>query len=212
MPRDENCPRDAGGDEGDWNKRSGRAWEGAGNSARAQSSQANQSRTTEPGLTWKKMDLHLHTPASSDYRDPGITYLDVLKKAEEKSLDMIAFADHNTVGGYSAMHREIETLTLLEKLNRLTDEERATLNEYRRLLGKIVVLPAFEFTATFGFHILGVFPENTSVRKLEYSAARPERARRKNGHWRARCWFDFRRLAGLPGHRCRGRPGNRRSR
>ena len=114
------------------------------------------------------MDLHLHTPASSDYRDPGITYLDVLKKAEEKSLDMIAFADHNTVGGYAAMHREIETLTLLEKLNRLTDEERATLDEYRRLLGKIVVLPAFEFTATFGFHILGVFPENTSVRKLEY--------------------------------------------
>ena len=52
----------------------------------------------EPGMDWKRMDLHLHTPASSDYRDPGITYLDILKKAEEKKLDMIAFADHNTVG------------------------------------------------------------------------------------------------------------------
>jgi hypothetical protein len=114
------------------------------------------------------MDLHLHTPASSDYRDPGISYLDVLKKAEEKGLDMIAFADHNTVGGYAAMHREIETLTLLEKLGRITNQERETLSEYRRLLDKIVVLPAFEFTATFGFHILGIFPENTSVRKLEY--------------------------------------------
>jgi hypothetical protein len=114
------------------------------------------------------MDLHLHTPASSDYRDPGISYLDILKKAEEKGIDMIAFADHNTVAGYSAMNREIETLTLLERLGRMTDVERETLSEYRRLRAKIVVLPGFEFTATFGFHILGIFPENTSVRKLEY--------------------------------------------
>jgi histidinol phosphatase-like PHP family hydrolase len=114
------------------------------------------------------MDLHIHTPASSDYRDPGISYLDILKKAEEKGLDIIAFADHNSVGGYAAMHREIETLTLLERLGRLTDDERVTLNEYRRLLDKLVVLPSFEFTATFGFHILGIFPENTSTRKLEH--------------------------------------------
>jgi hypothetical protein len=120
------------------------------------------------GMRWIKMDLHLHTPASSDYRDPGISYLDILKMAEEKDLDLIAFSDHNSVGGYAAMHREIETLTLLERLGRMTDAERVTLNEYRRLLNKITVLPAFEFTATFGFHILGVFPENTSIRKLEY--------------------------------------------
>lgn len=127
-----------------------------------------RTRQAGGGLEWKKMDLHLHTPASSDYRDPGISYLDILKKAEEHKLDMIAFTDHNSVGGYAAMHREVETLTLLERLNRMTDVERETLSEYRRLLAKIVVLPGFEFTATFGFHILGIFPENTSVRKLEY--------------------------------------------
>ncbi|HET9493271.1 MAG TPA: transcriptional regulator, partial [Chloroflexia bacterium] len=127
-----------------------------------------RTRQAGAGLDWKKMDLHIHTPASSDYRDPGISYLDVLKKAEEKDLDMIAFTDHNSVGGYAAMHREIETLTLLERLGRMTDVERETLNEYRRLLAKITVLPGFEFTATFGFHILGIFPEGTSVRKLEY--------------------------------------------
>jgi hypothetical protein len=127
-----------------------------------------RNRPAGGGLVWKRMDLHLHTPASSDYRDPGISYLDILKKAEEKNLDMIAFADHNTVAGFAAMHREVETLTLLERLGRATDEERTTLSEYRRLLAKITVLPGFEFTATFGFHILGIFPENTSVRKLEY--------------------------------------------
>ncbi|MDQ6695108.1 MAG: putative DNA binding domain-containing protein [Chloroflexota bacterium] len=130
--------------------------------------EAARNRVSGSGLQWKKMDLHLHTPASSDYRDPGISYLDILKKAEEKGLDLIAFADHNTVSGYAAMHEEVETLTLLERLKRATPDELAKLAEYRRLLAKIVVLPAFEFTATFGFHILGVFPENTSVRKLEY--------------------------------------------
>lgn len=130
--------------------------------------EAARTRQAGGGLDWKRMDLHLHTPASSDYRDPGISYLDILKKAEEKNLDMIAFTDHNTVGGYAAMHREIETLTLLERLGRMSDAERETLSEYRRLLAKINVLPGFEFTATFGFHVLGIFPENTSVRKLEY--------------------------------------------
>ena len=44
-----------------------------------------RTRQAGGGLEWKKMDLHLHTPASSDYRDPGISYLDILKKAEEKA-------------------------------------------------------------------------------------------------------------------------------
>ena len=46
-----------------------------------------RTRQAGAGLDWKKMDLHIHTPASSDYRDPGISYLDVLKKAEEKDLE-----------------------------------------------------------------------------------------------------------------------------
>ena len=130
--------------------------------------EAARNRPEGDGLRWFKLDLHIHTPASSDYRDPGVSYLDILKKAERENLDLIAFADHNTVAGYTAMHREIETLTLLDRLGRANPEERQTLSEYKRLLAKIVVLPAFEFTATFGFHILGIFPENTSTRKLEY--------------------------------------------
>ncbi len=56
------------------------------------------------------------------------------------------------------MQEEIEQLELLEKLKRILPEEKARLAEYRRLLDKILVLPGFEFTATFGFHILGIFP------------------------------------------------------
>ncbi|MGB8645064.1 MAG: RNA-binding domain-containing protein [Anaerolineae bacterium] len=117
---------------------------------------------------WRKMDLHLHTPASVDYREPNATYLDFLKKAEEKGLDIVAFTDHNTVAGYERYLNEVESLILLERLNRLTDVEREQLSEYRRLQDKLLILPGFEITATLGFHILGIFSPDTSVRELEH--------------------------------------------
>jgi hypothetical protein len=114
------------------------------------------------------MDLHVHTPASSDYEEPGVSYLDILKKAEERGVDILAFTDHNTVAGYRAMQDEIEQLAWLEKQNRLQKDEKTRLEEYRRLLDQILVLPGFEFTATFGFHVLGIFTPGTPIRAMEH--------------------------------------------
>ncbi len=114
------------------------------------------------------MDLHLHTPASSDYEQPDVTYLDILKKAEERGVDILALTDHNTVAGYREMQNEIRQLEWLEKENRLQTHEKERLSEYRRLLDAILVLPGFEFTATFGFHILGIFSPEVSVRAIEH--------------------------------------------
>jgi hypothetical protein len=114
------------------------------------------------------MDLHLHTPASSDYQEPKATYLDVLQRAEARGLDIIAFCDHNTVAGMRQLREEIDELELLERLKRLMPDEANRLAEYRRLLDKILLLPGFEFTATFGFHIMGIFSPETTVRELEH--------------------------------------------
>lgn len=119
-------------------------------------------------MQWRTMDLHIHTPASMDFQQPDVTYLDVLRRAEAKGLDIIAFSDHNTVVGYRRMMEEIQQLELLERLNRLLPEEQSRLNEYRRLREKILVLPGMEFTATFGFHILGIFSEDKPVREIEH--------------------------------------------
>jgi len=97
-----------------------------------------------------------------------VSFLDILHRSEERGLEIIAFTDHNTVAGYRRMKEEIEELELLEKLNRLTDSEKERLEEYRRLLGKILVLPGFEFTATLGFHILGIFSEKKDIREIEH--------------------------------------------
>ena len=68
---------------------------------------------------WRRMDVHLHTPASIDFQEPSITFLDILKKAEARSIDLIAFTDHNSVAGYARFLREIDQLEWLEKLKRI---------------------------------------------------------------------------------------------
>ena len=117
---------------------------------------------------WRRIDLHLHTPSSGDYQEPRAGYLDILQRAEARGLDIIAFTDHNSVAGYAALEREMAELTLLEERARILPDEARRLQEYRRLTERILVLPGFEFTATFGFHILGIFPPETTVRKLEH--------------------------------------------
>ncbi len=125
-------------------------------------------RKKKSKMQWYKMDLHLHTPASADWQEPGVRYLDLLRRAEMQGLDIIAITDHNTVAGCAALQGEIEKLTLLDNLERIQPEERRQLEEYRRIGNKILVLPGFEFTATLGFHVLAVFPPETSLRKLEH--------------------------------------------
>lgn len=119
-------------------------------------------------MKWYTMDLHIHTPVSEDYQQPDVSYLDLLKQAEKMGVDMIAFTDHNSVAGYRKMMEEIEKLELLQSLNRILPEEQIKLREYQRLMDQLLVLPGFEFTATFGFHILGIFSQDTSLREIEH--------------------------------------------
>lgn len=125
-------------------------------------------KNTGKSSEWRRVDLHLHTPASADYKQPEASYLDILEQAEARGLDIIAFTDHNTVAGYREMVEEIHQLELLEQLGRLREEEKDRLQEYQKRLDKVLVLPGFEFTATFGFHILGIFSPETEVRELEF--------------------------------------------
>lgn len=119
-------------------------------------------------MQWHTVDLHLHTPASSDYQQMEVTFLEILQRAEARGLEIIAITDHNTVAGYRRIEEEIEQLELLERLNRLLPEEQGRLAEYRRLKEKILILPGFEFTATFGFHILAIFSPQKTSREIEH--------------------------------------------
>jgi len=126
---------------------------------------ANKKKTRRQ---WYRMDLHIHTPASADYINKDANYVDILRRAEQRGIDILAFTDHNTVNGYAAMMEEISRLEFLDQTGRTQADELRLLAEYRRLLDKVLVLPGFEFTATFGFHILGIFPPNTATRYIEH--------------------------------------------
>lgn len=117
---------------------------------------------------WYTMDAHIHTPASEDFQQPEVTYLEILQKAETRGINILSFTDHNTIAGYRTLQDEIHQLELLEKLNRLLPDERNKLNEYHRLLKKIILLPGFEFTATLGFHILALFSPQKNIREIEH--------------------------------------------
>lgn len=118
-------------------------------------------------LRWMRVDLHIHTPASEDYAEQNVSYLDILREAEHRELEIIAFTDHNTVHGYEQFQHELEILQTLEKIDRLGPEERERLEEYRRLCRKITVLPGFEFTSHYGAHVLGIFSPEHPVSLLE---------------------------------------------
>lgn len=137
------------------------------NSSSQPAQQAN-GKPQQQQRKWYKADLHLHTPASRDYEESGATYLAWLRKAAERGLEIVAITDHNTVAGIGAIRRELEWLTRLEEQGRLQPHERERLEEWRELGNRVVVLPGFEFTATFGFHILAIFSPDTSVRHLEH--------------------------------------------
>lgn len=125
----------------------------------------NKGRTK---MKWYTMDLHIHTPVSEDYQQREVSYLDLLKQAEKRGLDLLAFTDHNSVAGYRKMIEEVEQLKLLKSLNRILPEEQIKLREYIRLMDRLLILPGFEFTATFGFHVLGIFSPDTSLREIEH--------------------------------------------
>ena len=47
-------------------------------------------------MNWYRIDLHIHTPASADYQTPDVSLLDILRQAEVRGADIIAFTDFTT--------------------------------------------------------------------------------------------------------------------
>ncbi|MCY3991308.1 MAG: AAA family ATPase [Caldilineaceae bacterium] len=89
--------------------------------------------------TYYKVDLHVHSPKSSDYKgDPSITPYEFVSAYVARGFDMIAITDHNAG---SFIDEAIEARNRIEK-----DEGR-----------KIIILPGVEINVTPGVHLLAIF-------------------------------------------------------
>jgi DNA repair ATPase RecN len=90
------------------------------------------------GLSYRKLDLHIHTPASYDYKKENVTAKNIIESAIAKGLDGIAITDHNT-GNFID---DIKTAASVVK-------------------GKIAVFPGVEISCAGGnegsIHIIALF-------------------------------------------------------
>ena len=108
------------------------------------------------GLKYKKMDLHVHTPASHDFKNKEITPEQIVQHCQSVGLDAIAITDHNT-GEY------------IDKI-----KEAAK--------GKVSIFPGIEISCVggqSGIHIIGIFDVDKTTRDIEAILAKldiePER-------------------------------------
>ncbi|MFC1991196.1 PHP domain-containing protein [Chloroflexota bacterium] len=92
-------------------------------------------------LTFKKADLHMHTPESDCYSDKSVSLEQIVDAALAAGLEVIAITDHNTF---------------------------AAINGIRKIAEKkgLTVLPGVELTTKCG-HIIALFDNDSSLERLE---------------------------------------------
>ena len=107
--------------------------------------------------TYYRVDLHIHSPESSDYcGDSQISSYDFISNFASRGFDLIAITDHNT-GAY-------------------IDQAIAARNHLAESEGKnIAVLPGVELSVSPGVHLLAILPHGGSkaISDLLYSLQFP---------------------------------------
>lgn len=122
-----------------------------------------------------KIDLHIHTPKSNCYKgareDKEI--LNILRKAKQKELKIIALTDHNSIDGYKLMLKlKGELSHEMDALTKISDSEQAKervviIKDDMALFDDILILPGIEFEVRNGIHLLIIFNSNTNIEDIE---------------------------------------------
>jgi len=121
-----------------------------------------------------KIDLHIHTPASSCYKGEkdDNEYLKILRKAKSQNLKIISLTDHNSIEGYKSILKIKERLiTEKDSLSSITDSEQANVRLKQvdsdlEIFDNILILPGVEFEVSNGIHLLVIFSIHTPVDQI----------------------------------------------
>lgn len=106
-------------------------------------------KLTYNGSRWWKIDFHVHTPASSDYKNKSIEPEEWLKNAMNQKLDAVVVTDHNSG----------EWINLLKEKNEQLKKSDYKPEWYREL----VIFPGVEITVESNYHLLAVFDPSCST-------------------------------------------------
>ena len=98
-----------------------------------------------PGSRFFKIDFHVHTPASPDYKDKTASPSEIVEAALNAELEAIVITDHNTIAGIPGV----------------AEAARGT---------GVAVFPGFEVNASGG-HVLAIFDPETPLDIVEETLA-----------------------------------------
>ena len=141
----------------------------------------------ESDKDWYYLDLHIHTPASNDFKPikqkNDLTNFifslhssysksdqEYSESLDDKSIKIIAITDHNNVDGFKAiMTRKRETSDLIRKLNERDEniEYTKTLKKEEGLFSRTHILMGVEIKPDPGVHLLVIFDEQISAEQVE---------------------------------------------
>jgi hypothetical protein len=94
------------------------------------------------GLQFRKLDLHVHTPASRCYEFPDHTAEEIVQAALEQGLDGIAVTDHNTAAWIGDMQQAAASTPL-------------------------TLFPGVEISTHEGYHVVALFDEDVQQADVE---------------------------------------------
>lgn len=119
-----------------------------------------------------KVDLHIHTPASSDYKGPkeDDEYIDIVKQANASNVELMCIADHNTVKGYeNIMILKKQSFSLLSSLHKRNDADPSFIkkveSEYEQF-NSVHILMGVELSVSPGIHYVLVFKEDVEIHEV----------------------------------------------
>lgn len=121
-----------------------------------------------------KVDLHIHTPASSCYegKKSSDEYLRILRQAKARELKVISFTDHNSIEGYKELLKLKERMISEKRsLSSITDSEQALsrlqiLENDLKIFDDILILPGIEFEVNNGIHLLIIFNDTVPIEQI----------------------------------------------
>ena len=122
-----------------------------------------------------KTDLHIHTPASQDYKGSRnhVEYLNILRKAKSAGLRIIAITDHNSIEGYNTilklkdkLNNQRETLSSITD-SKQTQETLRLIENNLSLFEDLLILPGIEFEVNNGIHLLIIFNNHVPLHHIE---------------------------------------------
>jgi len=101
------------------------------------------------GLDWQKSVLHIHTPASMDYKgDLSITADEFIEKIIENNINVIGITDHNS-------------------FDWIEDLRKAAFKICKQTEKNLIIFPGIEIHTSDSVHILILFEPNTEISELE---------------------------------------------